>query len=286
MAKKNDNSITRHGVAARGVVATREATAAVVGPGPVRVLARGLTILRAFTPRNDWLSNHEIAAAANLPRPTVSRLAANLADLGYLESSRSRGRYRLGTAVLALGYAAIAHIDILGVARPHLERFAEEEDALVVLATRDGLAMVCNEVCYSRAMLTLRVSVGSRLSLARSAVGGALYGVLPEGEREDLLAQIRARHESDWQEIERVLADARKQMQEKGFFSSIGTLEQGVNGIGVVLELRGAPRKYVLGIAGPAFRFKPRLLEQELGPKLLAVKAQIEREMTALEAPG
>lgn len=254
--------------------------------GSVRVLARGLTILRVFSARNDWLSNHEIAAAANLPRPTVSRLAANLAEMGYLETSRNRGQYRLGSAVLALGYAAMLHVDVIEVARPHLARFAEAEDALAVIATRDGLAMVCNEVWHSRAMLTLRVNVGSRLSLPRSAVGGALIGVLPQDARAALLAQIREKHPDEWPQLEASLRDAQRQMLEKHFYTSIGTLEQGVNGIGVVLELPGAPHKYVMGIAGPAFRFKQKLLDQELGPRLLAVKREIEREMAAAQAPA
>lgn len=248
--------------------------------GSVRVLARGLTILRVFSPRNDWLSNHEIAAAANLPRPTVSRLAANLAEMGYLETSRNRGQYRLGTAVLALGYSAMMHLDVIEVARPHLARFAEEEDALVVVATRDGLSMVCNEVWFARAMLTLRVNVGSRLSLPRSALGGALIGVLPESERKALLEQIREKHKDDWDQIEGALRDAERQMRDKHFYTSIGRLEQGVNGIGVVLDLPSAPHKFVLGIAGPSFRFKQKLLDQELGPRLLEVKRQIEREMS------
>ena len=48
---------------------------------------------------------------------------------------------------------------------------------------------------------------------------------------------------------------------------------------GVVVDIPGAPHKFVLGIAGPAFRFKQKLLDQELGPRLLEVKRQIEREM-------
>jgi DNA-binding IclR family transcriptional regulator len=244
----------------------------------VRVLARGLTILRVFTPKNEWLSNHEIAAAADLPRPTVSRLAANLAEMGYLETSGNRGQYRLGTSVLALGYAALNHLDIFEVARAHLARFAEAEDALVVLATRDGLWMVCNQVHYSRAMLTLRVNVGSRLALARSAVGGALIGALPEAERADLLEQIRAAYPKEWPELAKSLASAVVQMREEQFCTRLGTLENGVNGMGAMIELASAPHKYVIGIAAPAFRFTPKLLKG-LGPRLLEVKCRIEAQM-------
>lgn len=272
--------------AATGATTGEEARDSSAAAGKVRVLERGLTVLRVFTPRNDWLSNHEIATAAGLPRPTVSRLAANLSEMGYLEPSRNRGQYRLGPSVLSLGYAALAHTDVIEIARPHLARFAEQEDALMVLATRDGLSMVCNEVFLSDAMLTLRLNVGSRLPLLKSAVGGALIGVLPEGEKDELLREVRAKYAAEWSELEPTFRSASAQMAGKGYFTSIGTLEHGVNGLGVVLELPSAPRKYVIGMAGPSVRFGRKLLEQEIAPRLLALKAMIEREAAAIESPG
>ena len=249
----------------------------------VRVLARGLAILRTFAPRNEWRSNQEIAAATDLPKPTVSRFLSNLVEMGYLETSGSRGQYRLSPAVLTLGYAALSRIDILEVARPLMRAFATSEDALLVLASRDGQAMVCREVAYSRAMLTLRVNVGSRLSLARSALGGALIGSLPEFERKQLLNEIEKTYPHDWPELRDMLADAPRQMQERGFFTNQEALETGVNGIGVVLDLPNQPNKYILGIAGPAFRFQESVMDKRLGPRLLELKKHIEREMRALE---
>ena len=86
MEKKSSSSIPkkrpRLAPAAPGESQAPVASAAGASAGSVRVLARGLTILRVFSPKNDWLSNHEIAAAADLPRPTVSRLTANLAEMG------------------------------------------------------------------------------------------------------------------------------------------------------------------------------------------------------------
>lgn len=248
----------------------------------VRVLARGLTVLRVFTPKNDWLSNHQIAAATGLPRPTISRLSTNLAEVGYLEYSRERGQYRLGVSVLALGYAALTNIDIFQVARPYLQELADSEDALVLLSTRDGLAMVCTEVCYGRTMLTLRVGVGSRLVLSASAVGRALIGTLPAEQRKVLLEDIHENVKDEWARLGPELNDSVTQIRDKQFYTSIGTLEQGVNGAGAVLDIVGAPYTYVLGIAAPSFRFEPQLLEQRVGPRLLEVKRKIEQQMASI----
>lgn len=253
--------------------------------GPVRVLSRGLAILRIFCPRNDWLSNHQIASAANLPRPTVSRLVASLAQAGYLEYSRDRGQYRLGPAVLTLGYAALSSIDVFELARPLMQEFAAREDLLVVLSTRDAMSMVCNEVCHGATMLTLRVGVGSRLSLCDSAVGRALIGSLPPGQRDAVLSEIRVQEPERWPELAPAFSDAVTQMERKRYYTSVGTLEQGVNGMGAGIDVPGIPHTYMLGVAAPAFRLEPEFMETTLGPRLLALKDAIEARLATSRTP-
>lgn len=253
--------------------------------GPVRVLSRGLAILRIFCPRNDWLSNHEIATAAQLPRPTVSRLLASLAQAGYLEYSRDRGQYRLGPAVLTLGYAALSSIDVFELARPLMQEFARREQLLVVLTTRDAMSMVCHEVCHGANMLTLRVGVGSRLSLCDSAVGRALIGALPTTQRDALLLEVRHHEPDRWSELAPAFADAVDQMQRKQFYTSVGTLEQGVNGMGTMVDVPGVSNTYVLGVAAPAFRLEPEFMQSELGPRLYALKRAIEARLATSRSP-
>ena len=244
------------------------------------MLARGLSVLRAFTPRNEWLSNQEIAAKTALPRPTVSRIASNLTSLGYLVYAQGLGKYRLGTSVLALGFGALANLDVRSTARPLLQQLADAEDALVVLASRDGLAMVCNEVCHSsKSLFTLRVNVGSRLVLPYSAMGLALLGAMPDEEREPASRQIRRSFKKDWPALRDLIADAAGQMQRRGFCVTLGTLEHGINGISVVIDTPGAPHSFTLGLAGPGFKFPSERLENELGPKLLAIKRRIESRL-------
>lgn len=251
--------------------------------GQVRVLARGLSILRAFTPRNDWLSNQEIAAKTSLPRPTVSRLTTNLTALGYLTYSTTTGKYRLGTSVLTLGFSALASVDIRVLARPLLQRLADQEDTVTVLASRDDMAMVCNEVCHSsKGIFTLRVNVGSRLVLPFSAMGLALLGAMAPEEREPALQEISVRFKKNWRDLRRLIEAAVAQYQAGGFCTTIETLESGINGIGVVVDTPGAPHSFTLGLAGPSFRFPAGRLEREIAPRLLAIGRDLESRLAAL----
>jgi DNA-binding IclR family transcriptional regulator len=272
----------RSGAATPASAAPRRASDA-----PVRVLARGLAILRAFVPRNEWLANHEIAERCGLPRPTVSRLATRLVELGCLTHSTARGRYRLAAGVFDLGYAAAAEHDFVAWAHPRLQQLAREEDALVVLATRDELGMACLDACYGeRSLLALRVSVGSRLSLVNSALGRALIGAMASRERQPLLEAIAQRMPDAWPSLGAAFEEAAEQMRRRRFYLNLGELEQGVHGVATVVDAPDAPHRFSVGAAAPAFRFSAALMRERIGPRLLELRRDFEAALAAMRGDG
>lgn len=70
----------------------------------VTALARGLEILRCFTPRENVLSNQDLARKTDLPKPTVTRLTNTLMRLGCLKREVHSGKYQLDVGVLGLGF--------------------------------------------------------------------------------------------------------------------------------------------------------------------------------------
>ena len=85
----------------------------------VAALARGLEVLRAFTPSEGVLGNRDIAQRTGLPKPTVSRLTYTLTKLGYLSYVARIGKYQLAPGALAIGYSTLANMRIRQVARPY-----------------------------------------------------------------------------------------------------------------------------------------------------------------------
>ena len=78
----------------------------------VTALARGLEVLSCFRSGEKLLGNQDIAMRCGLPKSTVSRLTATLTALGYLLHVPQEGKYRLGTATLALGSAMLSGLDV------------------------------------------------------------------------------------------------------------------------------------------------------------------------------
>src|SRR5690348_10498370 len=90
----------------------------------VVALARGLEVLRAFTPSEGLLGNQEIAARTGLPKATVSRLTYTLTALGYLSRLERLEKYQLAPGALAIGYATLANMRIRQIAKPYMTALA------------------------------------------------------------------------------------------------------------------------------------------------------------------
>ncbi|HCF7686587.1 IclR family transcriptional regulator [Pseudomonas aeruginosa] len=241
----------------------------------VTALARGLELLRCFTPRESLLGNQELAKKTGLPKPTVSRLTHTLTRLGYLRHLPPSGKYQLEVGVMSFGYAMLSNLSIRALARPLMEEMAGYAKAAVAMAARDRLSMVYLDVVHGEANLTMRRQVGSHLSLHRSAIGRACLAAMPEDEREFILGHIRKRHPEDWPEVRKGLERAFRDYADYGFCLSLGEWQRDVNAVGVALhhESHGL---LAFNCGGPSFHLKREKLEDDIGPRLLHMVHNIE----------
>ncbi|MEO7888177.1 MAG: IclR family transcriptional regulator, partial [Polaromonas sp.] len=174
----------------------------------VTALARGLDVLSVFRSRDRTLGNQELARRCGLPKSTISRLTYTLTKHGYLEHAQDangHAGYRLGSAVLALGSAMLARMDMRQLARPLMQGLADSSQAMVSLGMRDRLSMIYVENCRSESALTLSLDVGSRIPLASTAMGRAYLCGCTDTERETLLERIRVQDEEAWPETREAL---------------------------------------------------------------------------------
>lgn len=242
----------------------------------VVALARGLEVLRAFTPKDNILGNQDIAAITHLPKPTVSRLTHTLTRLGYLTYSERLGKYQLGTAVLSLGYAALANIGVRQIARPFMQELADYANASVSLGSRDRLNMVYVEHCRSDATVTLRLDLGSRIPVETTAMGRALLAALPASERQYLMDHAAKHDPKNWPRIKSGIEQAVEDYRTHGFVISAGEWQSDVHAVGVPLVPPDGSPILALNCGGPAFLFDRKRLTEDLGPRLVNLVRNVE----------
>lgn len=235
----------------------------------VSALARGLEILRCFGTDEAMLGNQELARRTGLPKATVSRLTHTLCRLGYLCHVERLGKYRPGAAVLALGYAGLTQMTIRERARPLMEQLASATGASVALGTRDRLNMIYLEHCHGASVMTLRLQVGARLPMATTALGRALLAVLPEPEREYLLAHMAPRYGGRWKSVQRGIEQALAHYARHGYCVADGEWQDDVHAVGVACVTPNGQDTVAFNCGGPRFLVSRAQLEEEIAPRLV-----------------
>jgi DNA-binding IclR family transcriptional regulator len=249
----------------------------------VGALARGLEVLACFRKGETMLGNQEIAARCNLPKSTVSRLTYTLTKLGYLHYIESVGKYRLGTAILALGTAMLAKLDVRNFAKPLMEELAMTVRASVALGTRDRLSMVYVECVRGPTAISLNVDVGSRIKIWTSAIGRAFLAACTEEERAPIYEEMRALDGLKWPKIHDTLTRAIADHQTLGCTRSFGEWNDGVNAIAVGFRPGGGLPPMAINCAGPATVAKPEFLLEDVRPQLIMVCRRLEGSMGSLQ---
>jgi DNA-binding IclR family transcriptional regulator len=244
----------------------------------VSALARGLALLKAIGMAAAPMGNRDLADATGIPKATVSRLTATLVGSGYLRQSRDSERFTLGPALLDMSSRYLRHFDLRTVARPYLTELSEFAGASIHMGVRDELDLLVIDSLRPRsALISSRIEVGSRLSIATSAAGRAYLAALPEPEQAALLEQIRLETGENWPSMAPRLLAGIEEYGRVGYCSSFGDWHPHIHAIGFALQ---GPRgeRYGVSCGGPAYLLPKETMLERVAPRLLDVAQRIAAE--------
>jgi len=218
-------------------------------------LERGLRMLQLFDRTRKYLTAAEMARALAIPRSTAFRLAQTLEFLGFLE--RHDERYRVGPAVLRLGFEYIASLDVAEFARPLVERLRDETGLSAQLVIRDGREVVVALKASPPSMFASNVSVGTRLPAHATILGRVLLG---DADDQALRALVR-------------------EDRERGYAVSESFFEQGISAIAA--PVRDGSGRIVAAVSVTAQRpsLEPKALRDRLVAQVLGAAAELSRQL-------
>ncbi len=145
----------------------------------VPALARGLEILSYFTNERRVLSGAQLAKMAGLPRASVFRMLQTLQQTGYLDRVGEPGThpsYRLGVAVLRLGFEFLSSMELTEQGRPVLESLSDACGHSSHIVVRDGRDVVVVAKALGRLATFHAIAVGARLPAHATVLGRVLLG--------------------------------------------------------------------------------------------------------------
>lgn len=89
-------------------------------------LAKGCKILALYDVENPEWTLGGMVNRTGMSKTTAFRIAKTFEASGVLVFDRTTTAYRLGPAMVPLGYLVVSHVHIVRIARPHLEALASE----------------------------------------------------------------------------------------------------------------------------------------------------------------
>ena len=146
-------------------------------------LQRGLQLLAEFRKDTPALTGAELARRLGLPRASVFRLLQTLELMGFVERAGDSNHYRLGIAVLRLGFEFLASMDLTERGKPVLDALSHMCGLSAHLVVRDGTEVVFVAKSIGQSSLQSSVQVGTRLPAHATSTGRMLLACKPVAER-------------------------------------------------------------------------------------------------------
>ncbi|MCX4990307.1 MULTISPECIES: IclR family transcriptional regulator C-terminal domain-containing protein [unclassified Streptomyces] len=144
----------------------------------IESLARGLTVITAFGEGRAELTLTAVAQATGLARATARRALITLEHLGYV-STHDRF-FRLTPRVLSLGFPPLSRTSLPEIATPHMTELSQRLHDSVSLAVLAGDEIQYTGRVSTRRIMSVNVTVGTRLPAYATSLGRVILADLPE----------------------------------------------------------------------------------------------------------
>ncbi|HXD24960.1 MAG TPA: IclR family transcriptional regulator C-terminal domain-containing protein [Propionibacteriaceae bacterium] len=157
--------------------------------GFVHSLESGLSVIRSFSDERPRLTLSEVARQTGLSRASARRSLLTLQTLGYVASDDRK--FFLTPRVLTLGYAYLSSLSFADVAQGHLADLANEVHESCSASVLDGFEIVYVARAATKRIMTISLSVGTRLPAYATSMGRVLLAGLSDDQLEAYLGAAK-----------------------------------------------------------------------------------------------
>lgn len=238
-------------------------------------LARGLELLRCFTPERPALGNKELSQQLGLPKATVSRLTYTLTCMGYLAPTEYFGKYQLGSAVLSLGYPLLTQFAVRRQARPLMLKLAQATGGSVSMGIRDRLSIVHIDAVRAHKQRDYPLDSGAIHSIVGTAIGRAYLVACRPAERAALLNRLRVKVAGEWARHEAAVMENIARYPRLGCCTSVGEEYPDVQAVAVPLGSIDRGEIAALNCSFQGRAMDEAWLLEKIAPQLQAVARQL-----------
>ncbi|GAB3630581.1 IclR family transcriptional regulator [Pandoraea terrae] len=227
----------------------------------VQSFARGLAVVKAFNAEHPAQTLTEVAQASGLTRAGARRILLTLQTLGYV---RSDGRlFRLTPKILDLGFSYLTSMPLWNLAEPFMEALVQEVQESCSASVLDGDDIVYVLRVPVRKVMSINLSIGSRLPAWCTSMGRVMLAALSDRELDEAVGRADLHHYTaktvrDREQLKSSVMKARQQ----GWALVDQELEEGLISLAVPIRNRAGHVVAAMNISGQANRTSPAQMEK------------------------
>lgn len=244
----------------------------------VQSLARGLAVLRSFNHERPAMTLADAARATGLTRATARRLLHTLVEIGYVTTDGKL--FELTPKVLDLGYAYVSSLHLSDIAQPFMENLSTQVHESVSAAVLDGNQIVYVARVNTQRIMTISLSIGSRLPALWTSMGRVILANLPQHDLQRFFEQVPMEPPTARALATKAdLADELASIRQQGYALLDQELEEGVRSVAAPLCDRNGRVLAGMNVSAHAGRVTLKELRGDILPRLLEAAAEINNRL-------
>lgn len=199
----------------------------------VPAIDKTVAILNALTDQH--MSIQEVHTTLNVPKSTAFVILNTLEQYSLIQKT-PEGKYRLGHGVLRWGIGYMQSMDLVTVARPHLERLVQDTPYTAHLAIADKDKAVYVDKVEGSGFVRFATKIGQTQSLHASGVGKAIAsGMTDEHIANAIEAELQTTPDKVERVVEKLLEDI-QYVRKYGYSIEDEEFEEGIRCIGAPIR--------------------------------------------------
>lgn len=249
--------------------APRSAAAATESdPDFMTSLARGLSVIQAFSAQRRVLTISQISQRTGIPRAAVRRCLHTLGKLGFVSAEDGRN-FSLRPRILALGHAYLASTPLANAAQPVLRHMSNTLNESSSVAILDGDEILYIARAFTSRIMTIDLHVGSRLPAYCTSMGRVLLSHIPPDALETYFDRVKLIQYTARTIVTREgLREALDSVRRNGYAINDQELEIGLRSIAVPIEAPDGRVVAALNVGVQAARISVAEMESRFLPVL------------------
>lgn len=249
-------------------------------PDYVQSFVRGLDVIRAFSRFRPRMTLSEVAEETQMTRAAARRFLLTLVKENYAQTD---GKYfELRPKVLDLGFAYLASMTLWDVAEPVMRSVVEKTQESCSMAVLDDLEIVYVARVPTNRVMTIGLSVGSRLPAYCTSMGRVLLAALPEETLAKQLSRIAPEKLTPQTITSKVkLRDELRDVARQGWSLVDQELEAGLRSLAVPIRSRSGTVAAAMNLGCHAGRVSIEIMTEKFLPILQEASVRITSSLSA-----